>query len=295
MKEFQVRVGDINLQVQDYEQDGETILFLHFGSGNLAMWEGVVPLFQDHYRLLLIDLRGHGKSDKPPTGYHIDEMAADVLEVMDRLQVRNAHLVGSSLGAETALSLAAHHPERVISLVCEGALSSEFGPYGTWDKSEAEFNEYVANTLAEMHSQNAARFDTEEDVFRSRKEVWEKQGMWNPVVEAFTRRNIRETGEGKFASGWPEWVRDEYMRHYFLYRFEEYYRQVKCPVLMLPAENDMKDERSRNATLGLSKLAPSIRIVEIPGWQHVFGWMTQPEIAGNVVLKFLSDIDTREK
>ena len=80
--------------------------------------------------LILVDLRGHGKSDKPRTGNHIDQMAKDVAGVMDRLEIDHAHVVGSSLGAEVGLSLAANYPQRVTSLVCDGALYSEYGPYG---------------------------------------------------------------------------------------------------------------------------------------------------------------------
>lgn len=294
MQDIQVPVGNIKLQVREYAHKGESIIFLHFGGGNLSMWEGVVPLFKERYRLLLIDLRGHGKSDKPPAGYHIDEMAADVAEVMDRCQVQRAHLVGSSLGAETALSLAVHFPERVISLTCEGALSSEFGPYSTWDKSEVEFKEYVTSMLTRMRSRPPPGFDSAEALLRVKQKALEKEGMWNPLTEVFTRYDVRETADGKFASGWPEWVRDGYFQHYFDYRFEDYYPQVKCPVLMLPAEDDMQNERAKNATVGLSKLAPSARIVQIPGWMHVFGWMLNPETAGQVVLEFIISAQTQK-
>jgi pimeloyl-ACP methyl ester carboxylesterase len=131
MKEQQVDVNGIRLQVREYEHEGETIIFLHYGSGNLMMWQGVVPYFQDTYRLALIDLRGHGKSDSPQDGYHIDQMATDVAGVIEYLGLTGAHVVGSSLGAEVGLSLAANYPDKVVSLVCEGALYSEYGPYGS--------------------------------------------------------------------------------------------------------------------------------------------------------------------
>jgi hypothetical protein len=175
--------------------------------------------------------------------------------------------------------------------VCEGALSSEFGPYGTWDKSEAEFTEYVTNFLTGMRGRTTPGFDSAEALIRSKQEALEKDGMWNLLTEAFTRYDVRETSDGKFASGWPSWVRDGYMQHYFGYRFEDYYQQVTCPVLMLPAEEDMHNERTKQATLGLSKLAPSVRIVEIPGWMHVFGWMLNPEPAGEAVLEFLQSVE----
>ncbi len=130
MQEIRVQVNQIELQIREYEQEGDAIIFLHFSGVNLMMWQRIIPYFQEHYRLILVDLRGHGKSDKPETGYHMDEMARDVIGVMQHLKLERAHIVGSSLGAEVGLSIAANYPEKVISLVCDGALCSEYGPYG---------------------------------------------------------------------------------------------------------------------------------------------------------------------
>jgi 2-succinyl-6-hydroxy-2,4-cyclohexadiene-1-carboxylate synthase len=111
-----------------------------------------VPYFQNTRHLVLLDLRGHGRSDKPATGYHIDVMAADVVGIMKHLQIERAHTVGSSLGAEVGLSLVANHPDRVASLVCEGVLYSEFGPYGIRDVPEAEFRNEVASKLTRQQA-----------------------------------------------------------------------------------------------------------------------------------------------
>ena len=152
MKEMLVKVNQIELQINEYEGEGDAIIFLHFSGANLIMWQRAIPYFQDRYRLILVDLRGHGKSDKPETGYHIDEMARDVIGIMQHLKLERAHIVGSSLGAEVGLSLAANDPGKVLSLACDGALSSEFGPYGTWEGSEADFEEHVARELEKMHN-----------------------------------------------------------------------------------------------------------------------------------------------
>ena len=83
MQMLRVKVDGIILQIQEYEREGEAIIFLHFGSGNVTAWQPAIPYFQDRYRLILVDLRGHGKSNRPATGYHIDEMARDVAGVME--------------------------------------------------------------------------------------------------------------------------------------------------------------------------------------------------------------------
>ena len=176
------------------------------------------------------------KSDKPRKGNHIDEMAKDVIGMMDYLGLDRAHIIGSSLGAEVGLSLAANYPERVISLVCEGALYSEYGPYGIWDGSEADFKQYVDQQLAEVRDSADAVFPSVADLVAARRQPLEKNGWWNEYMEAFIEYDACEISEGKFSRSLQKWAKEEYLEHYFRYQFEDYYRRVKCPVLMLPDE-----------------------------------------------------------
>jgi pimeloyl-ACP methyl ester carboxylesterase len=290
MKEQQVDVNGIRLQVREYEHEGESIVFLHYGSGNLMMWQGVVPYFQDTYRLVLIDLRGHGKSDSPQDGYHIDQMAADVAEVMENLGLTRAHLVGSSLGAEVGLSLAAHYPDKVVSLVCEGALYSEHGPYGIRNTSEEAFREEVARKLAQLRETPETVYATAEELVTATRQDWEQDGFWNANLEAVVRYGIHKIATGEYTPSWRKWARERYLTHYYAYRFEEYYRRVTCPVLMLPAEDEMENEEMRKAMEGFSQLARSCKIVLVPGAVHVGGWMLFPQRMSEAVLDFLAEV-----
>lgn len=93
-------------------------VLLHGLTGNLASWHlGVVPLLQEHYRLLTYDLRGHGYSDCPSSAYTIADMAQDLQELLDALAIPQAALVGHSYGADAALSFALLHAQRVTQLV----------------------------------------------------------------------------------------------------------------------------------------------------------------------------------
>jgi 2-succinyl-6-hydroxy-2,4-cyclohexadiene-1-carboxylate synthase len=290
MRDLRVDVGGIALQIREYEREGDTVIFLHFGGGNLMMWERAVPYFQDHYRLLLVDLRDHGKSDKPQSSGHIDDMARDVAGVMEYLKIERAHIIGSSLGAEVGLSLAANFPEQVTSLVCEGALCSEYGPYGVWDGSEAEFKEHVARTLAEVHNGSDQVFTSVSVLVEARKQVFEKHGWWNQYVEAFLEYDAFEVSKGHFTRSWQKMAREKYLEHYFACRFEDYYERVKCPVLMLPGEDDMQDERTKIAMKGLSQLVSKGKIVAVPGWVHPYGWLLDPEEISKVILGFLAEV-----
>lgn len=286
MQDLRINVGHIDLQIREYACEGDAIIFLHFGGGNLRVWQRVVSYFQERYRLILVDLRGHGKSDRPATGYHIDEMAQDVIGVMAHLELEQAHIVGSSLGAEVALSIAANHPEKVHSIVCDGALSSEYGPYGTWEGSEAEFEAHIASQLERIRNKPDTLFDSVDALVEARRELFEKYGWWNAYVEAVERYGAYAVA-GKYRTGMGKQVLESYMPHYFRYRFEDYYRRVKCPLLML-VEKDLDDEREKAAMQGLCELAVRGEIVEIDGWVHPYGWLLDPENASKAILEFLA-------
>ena len=152
MNDLRVATNGIELQVRDYEHAGDTVVFLHFSGANLMMWERALPHFIDRYRVLLVDLRGHGKSDAPEWGYHMDEMARDVIGVMRQLGVERAHVVGSSMGAEVGLAMAANHADTVDSLACDGALYGECGLYGAWEGPEDMFRDLISRRLEKMRA-----------------------------------------------------------------------------------------------------------------------------------------------
>lgn len=109
-----------------YQQVGEgpDVVMVHGITGNLAVWHlHLVPALGDRFRTLTYDLRGHGHSDTPPSGYSPDDMAADLLELLDALEIERPVVVGHSYGADVALYFAARNPERAREVVAiEAAL-----------------------------------------------------------------------------------------------------------------------------------------------------------------------------
>lgn len=104
--------------------EGPDVVMVHGITGNLAIWHlGIVPSLSEDFRVLTYDLRGHGRSDVPATGYSPDDMAADLLGLLDALEIERPVVVGHSYGADVALYFAARHPERVSQVVAiEAAL-----------------------------------------------------------------------------------------------------------------------------------------------------------------------------
>ena len=95
------------------------------------MWDPVVPALAEHLRVVTYDARGHGLSPAPTGPYAIDDLADDLVLLLDTLGVARAHLGGLSLGGMTAMRLAARTPGRVGSLTVL-CTSARLGPAQGW-------------------------------------------------------------------------------------------------------------------------------------------------------------------
>jgi pimeloyl-ACP methyl ester carboxylesterase len=293
MRDLRIHAGAIELQVREYEHPGSPIVFLHYGGANLMMWQRAVPYFEGGYHLILVDLRDHGKSDKPQAGDDIDQMAADVTGMMNSLQLEKAHLVGSSLGAEVALALAANFPEKVISLTCDGALTSEFGPYSAWQNSEEAFREHVNEYLEGMRGRPEKIFPSVSAFVADSRENLEKHGLWNEFMEVLQTYDACEVRPGEFVRGWQKQARLNYMTRYFDYRFESYYPRVQCSLLMMTGSENEPAES--NAMQRLCQLTRNGKLVVVPDWMHPYGWLIHPEAVCQTVLEFLAKVDDQKK
>jgi pimeloyl-ACP methyl ester carboxylesterase len=103
--------------------EGPDLVMLHGLGGNLAVWHfAIVAKLRHQYRITTYDLRGHGRSDMPATGYNTQNMARDLLEFLDALKIERAHLLGHSFGADIALHFSLLYPERVERLIVVEAM-----------------------------------------------------------------------------------------------------------------------------------------------------------------------------
>lgn len=96
--------------------EGPDLVLIHGLATNRAFWYATAVALQDRFRVTLFDLRGHGYSERPPSGYRATDFAEDTLRLMDSLSVETAALVGHSYGGAAALELAGLAPERVSHL-----------------------------------------------------------------------------------------------------------------------------------------------------------------------------------
>jgi 3-oxoadipate enol-lactonase len=104
---------------------GETrpwITMVHGASQHSGLFSAQVEAFQADYRLLLIDLPGHGRSSGCPGPYGLAEYARSVLAAIRAAQVARTHFWGTHTGAGVGLLIAAQHPRLIASLVLDGAI-----------------------------------------------------------------------------------------------------------------------------------------------------------------------------
>jgi pimeloyl-ACP methyl ester carboxylesterase len=113
----------------EIEGNGPPLVLAHGFTGSIENWKryGHVAGLKGAYRLILVDARGHGKSDKPTAAedYRRDIRARDITSVLEFVGIDRAHFVGFSMGGETGLSLMREAPERLASAILMGA-----EPYG---------------------------------------------------------------------------------------------------------------------------------------------------------------------
>ncbi len=113
-----ISANGLRLRLWQLGQHGRPIVLLHgFTSSAWRTWKHVAPLLAARYRTFWYDLRGHGESDKPPTGYAYADYAADARAVCAALGLEQLILAGHSLGGATILTLAAETPDFPAALI----------------------------------------------------------------------------------------------------------------------------------------------------------------------------------
>jgi 3-oxoadipate enol-lactonase len=148
---MQLKVKDINVYFELLgKKDKPTIICSHCLAGNHHIWDPQMESLQDNYRILRYDLRGHGRTDAPEGDYTMEQLADDVLALMDALEVEQAHFMGISLGGMIAQSLALSHSERLSSLIlCDTTCQIPKDTAPLWDERIAAARQNGMAALAD--------------------------------------------------------------------------------------------------------------------------------------------------
>lgn len=108
-----VDVRGARMHVADSGGDGPPVVLLHGWPQHWWTWRGVIELLREDFRVLAIDLRGFGWSDATPRGYRKEELAEDVVGVLDALDLQSVYLAGHDWGGVVGFIVCVQHPDRV--------------------------------------------------------------------------------------------------------------------------------------------------------------------------------------
>lgn len=230
-----VELRGLRFHYRDYAgpADRPPLVLLHGVASTSRIWLLVGPLLAEWRRVLALDQRGHGETEKPERGYDFASVVADALAFIDAIGLERPLLVGHSWGGNVAVQLAATHPERVAGLVLVdgGFLELSTRPGMTWERAERELappdmTHLTADELVEMAKQ------------------WELGPIWSPAVEAALLANFEVLSDGKIRPRLPRDRHLQVVRALWEQKVSELCPRVECPVLFVAADHG-ESERTR--------------------------------------------------
>ncbi len=123
-----------------YEIDGPVaapcVAFAHALGTDCSLWNPQISVLAQRFRVLRYDLRGHGRSAPAPGEHTLEELAHDLLALLDALAIERAHVCGISIGGLIAQWLGIHAPARVLRLVLSNT-AARIGTYASWSERMA--------------------------------------------------------------------------------------------------------------------------------------------------------------
>jgi len=259
---YLIRNG-VKLACADYGGAGLPVVLLHGLAGYAGEWNDTAPLLSKSHRVVVPEQRGHGRSERHPADMSRTALVEDATMWMKELGLKEAVLVGHSLGGHTAFLMAARYPELVRGLVIAEATPA----------ANPEAQRHVRTWLESWPIPFTSR--AEAIAFFGGKslkaETWVEglqhrdDGFW-PGFEAPVM--LAALDEISQQSYWDEWA------------------AIRCPVLVVRAERGA----SARDTQRMLELLPQTRLREIANAGHDLH-LDQPERWRQILEEFLSTID----
>jgi 3-oxoadipate enol-lactonase len=255
-----VVVGRTEFSVREAgPEHGPPIVLLHGWVYDAhATWHRVLPLLAERHRVVAIDLRNHGKSDRVRGRFEITDLADEADAVMSALGLGAVTLVGYSMGGMAAQALAVRHPGRIDRLVL-AATAAHPVPWPRWltvpvffaGRVLARIDRHLVTRIVYRYLMHTGTFPPE-------------HGAW--LWESMTNRDVDLYYESGFA----------------ILRFDatDTAARIRVPTLVIvPGRDQLIPPRAQQSTAGL---LPDARMIEIPGARHEAVLTHAAEVAGAI-------------
>lgn len=251
------RVGDLDIQYVEWgDPTRPTVLLIHGFNVQAHTWDPVASVLAERYHVLAPDLRGHGGSSWTREGYRVEQLAGDIVGLLDGLGVTSAHVVGHSLGARVGIALAGLRPDLATTLAL-----SDTGP---------EVRRAGAQRATKF---GGARLDRRG--FRTREEAvayyQEMHPGWAPVFyELHARHQLRENWAGKLVDrADPDcfWITRSAGREDDPILWA-HARSIDVPVLMMYGATSEYTDAELAARIG-EAFGPGFEAVEMPCGHYI--------------------------
>ena len=266
------RVNGMNLYYE-VTGDGFPLVLSHEFAGAHESWESQVRFFARRYQVITYNARGYPPSDVPddPEAYSQDHAVEDLFALLSNLGIRQAHIVGLSMGGNVALNLGLTHPEMARSLVIAATGS------GTTDRDRfRQQGEEVARrieaegmeTMAEVYATGPTRVQFK----RKDPRGWEE---------------FRRQLEGHSARGMANTFRGVILRRPTIFALEDRLRTLEPPALIVTGD---EDEPCIEPAVFMKRHIPRSGLVVFPQCGHTIN-LEEPDLFNRTVLDFLTAVE----
>jgi pimeloyl-ACP methyl ester carboxylesterase len=256
---------EINLAV--WEDTGKPILCVHGITANCRCWDVLADALAPEYRVLAMDLRGRGGSDKPSEGYALEYHLRDINCILDDLGLDRAVIMGHSLGAFIGLAFAAEYPDRIDRLILVD---------GGGDLSREQMDKVFAGIKPALDRLGQTFPSTEAYLDKMKQAPYIHP--WSPAIETYYRYEIEDVEGGVRTNIDPAHIVEEAANMRKL-DCAPFYPQLKCKVLILRApiglfslEDLLLPEDVINK---MAHEIPDVRRFDVKGTNH-YGIVMQP-------------------
>ena len=273
--------GDgIKIQLAVWEGKGKQILCIHGITANSRFWDCLASALAPHHRVIAVDLRGRGLSDKPPTGYSIEHHCKDILALMNDRGLERPVLMGHSLGAFISLVFSAKYPQRVDRLILvDGG--------GKLTKTQMT---KVFTGIKPSLDRLGKTFPSFEDYISQMKQAPYLQ-PWNSYMETYFHYEVEKVKGGLRSRVHPNHIEEE-AKNLGKVDSRQFYKKVTSPTLILRATKGLlaKDDLvlPKDVAERMVREIPNAKKVDLKGTNH-YSILFQPnKKRDQTILKFLN-------